>query len=76
MICEEIEKLRKAIKIMKKAMEKMEKEKIDVGILYMAMALIMAKIEKMANLPKNERDEAFEIAREMVDEIDREMINQ
>jgi uncharacterized radical SAM superfamily protein len=76
MICGQVEKLRKAIKIMKKAMDKMEKEKIDVATLYVTMALIMAKIEKMANLPKNERDEAFEIAREIVDEIDREMINQ
>ena len=71
---EEIETLKKAIKIMKKTMEKMEKEEIDVGTLYITMALIMAKIEKMANLPKNERDEAFEIARKIVDEIDMEMI--
>jgi sugar phosphate isomerase/epimerase len=76
MTCEEIEKLRKAIKIMKKTMEEMEKEGIDVATLYVTMAIIMAKIEKMANLPKNERDEAFKVAREMVDEIDMEMINQ
>jgi hypothetical protein len=76
MTYKEIEKLRKAIKIMKKTMKEMEKEKIDMGTLYMTMIIIMAKIEKMANLPKSERDEAFETAREIVDEIDMEMINQ
>jgi uncharacterized protein (UPF0147 family) len=74
MIDEKIEELRKAVKIMKNAFEKMEKEEIEIGTIYVTMALIMAKIEKMGNMPKHERDEVFEVARKIVDEIDEEEI--
>jgi hypothetical protein len=70
---EEIENLKKAIKIMQDTITRMAKEKIDVGTIYVSMALIMAKIEDMAKLSKKFRDETFKAAKKLAETLNEEV---